>query len=101
MAIEAPAKRPELLRVESLGLLRRVRVEYVILAAVVVLGAALRAYFDFGLVKVDPFTYADAAGSIARGERVYDSEITGSVYYTQYIRLSLILPAALLYKLFG
>jgi hypothetical protein len=34
-------------------------------------------------------------------ERVYDSEVTGSVYYTQYIRLSLILPAALLYKIFG
>ncbi len=101
MAIEAPAKRPELATVESLGLLRRVRVEYLVLAGVILLGAAIRGYFDFGLVKVDPFTYADAAGSIARGERVYDAEVTGSVYYTQYIRLSLILPAALFYKLFG
>lgn len=101
MAIEAPVKRPELARLESLGLLRRVRVEYVVLLGLILVGAAIRGYFDFGLVKVDPFTYADAAGSIAHGERVYDSEVTGSVYYTQYIRLSLILPAALFYKLFG
>ncbi|MCC7363271.1 MAG: glycosyltransferase family 39 protein [Dehalococcoidia bacterium] len=71
------------------------------LAAILAVGLALRVFFFMGLVKVDPFTYADGAISMARWEPVYDPDITGDVYYTQYIRLPVVVPAAALYKLFG
>jgi 4-amino-4-deoxy-L-arabinose transferase-like glycosyltransferase len=78
-----------------------VATDWLVLTGIVLVGLAVRLVFDFGLVKVDPFTYADAAGSIVRGEPIYSSDLTGHVYYTQYIRLSIIAPAALFYKLFG
>lgn len=71
------------------------------LSAIVLVGLGLRLVFPFGLVKVDPFTYADAAISIARWEPVFDPNITGDLYYTQYVRLTLIVPAAILYRVFG
>ena len=65
------------------------------------LAVALRVVFFIGVVNVDPFTYADAAISITRGEPVFDPDLTGHVYYTQYVRLTIIAPAALLYWAIG
>ena len=59
-------------------------------------GLALRVIYNFGLVWVDSFTYADAAISMARWEPVFTPHVVGDVYYTQYVRLTLIAPAALL-----
>jgi 4-amino-4-deoxy-L-arabinose transferase-like glycosyltransferase len=71
------------------------------LVLIVAAGLALRVIYNFGLVWVDSFTYADAAISMARWEPVFSPHVVGDVYYTQYVRLTLIAPAALLYKLFG
>lgn len=71
------------------------------LLLILTLGLALRVVFWYGLVTVDPFAYADSAASIARGKPVFDPEIVGNLYYTQYIRMTLTLPAAGAYWLFG
>lgn len=71
------------------------------LATILALAAALRVFFWYGLVLADPFAYADASASIARGLPVFDHESLGSLYYTQYLRLSLEVPAAAFYWLFG
>ena len=71
------------------------------LAGILLLGLLLRVVFWYGLVNVDPYTYADSAASLARWQPVFDPEVVGSIYYTQYIRLSLVVPAALLYRVFG
>jgi len=73
----------------------------VALGAVLLLGLGLRVVWWYGLVSVDPFAYADAAASIANGHPVYEPDLLGSLYYTQYLRLSLIVPAAALYRVFG
>lgn len=62
---------------------------------------APRFFFYFGLVNVDPFSYADAAVSISRWQPAFDPSFLGEVSYTQYVRLSIIVPAAMLYRLFG
>jgi hypothetical protein len=71
------------------------------LVAILLAGLALRVVYWYGLVNVDPYAYADAAASIARGQPVFDPDIVGGLYYTQYLRLSLIVPAALSYRIFG
>ena len=92
------AVRPESLR----GLLSNPNVlTGVALAAIVIAGLVLRLVWWYGLVNVDPFAYADAAASIARGKPVFDPDIVGNLYYTQYLRLSLIVPAAALFGVFG
>jgi len=71
------------------------------LAAILALGLVLRIVFWYGLVLVDPAAYADSAESIARGIPSFNHEFLGNLYYTQYIRLALTVPAAVFYKLFG
>lgn len=71
------------------------------LAAILLGGLILRVIYWHGLVNVDPFAYADAAASISRGLPVFDPEIAGNLYYTQYVRLALVAPAAALYAVFG
>lgn len=71
------------------------------LAGVLVLGLVLRIVFWYGMVNVDSYAYADSAAAIARWQPVFDPDLTGSLYYTQYVRLSLTIPAAVLYRLFG
>lgn len=71
------------------------------LGAVLLVGLVLRVVFWYGIVNVDPYAYADGAASIARGLPVYHPDIVGSIYFTQYVRLSLVVPAAALYWLFG
>ncbi len=71
------------------------------LAAILLFGLALRISFWYGIVNVDPFAYADAAESVVRGLPVFDPELVGNLYYTQYLRLSLVLPAAGTFALFG
>ncbi|MCC6381541.1 MAG: glycosyltransferase family 39 protein [Dehalococcoidia bacterium] len=71
------------------------------LGGVLLLGLVLRLVFYYGVVRVDPFAYSDAAVSIARWQPVFDPDVVGRLYYTQYIRLSLVVPAAALYWLFG
>ncbi len=71
------------------------------LAAILALGLLLRIVFWYGLVMVDPYAYADSAESIARGLPAFNHEFLGNLYYTQYIRLSLTIPAAVFYRLFG
>ncbi len=73
----------------------------VALVLIVASGLVLRLVYPLGIVWVDSFTYADAASSMSRWEPVFTPHIVGDVYYTQYVRLSLIAPAALLYKVFG
>lgn len=73
----------------------------VALALILAVGLGLRIVYPFGIIWVDSFTYADAAISMARWEPVFTPHIVGDVYYTQYVRLTLIAPTALLYKLFG
>ena len=81
--------------------LRRERATIVALAAILALGTVLRIVFWYGLVLVDPFAYADASASIARGLPAFDADALGGLYYTQYLRLSLEVPAASFYWLFG
>jgi 4-amino-4-deoxy-L-arabinose transferase-like glycosyltransferase len=64
-------------------------------------GLLLRIVFWYGVGIVDSFAYADSAASIARGLPAFDRHIYGNLYYTQYIRFSLTVPAALLYRFFG
>lgn len=71
------------------------------LAAILGLGLVLRIVFWYGLVLVDPYAYADSAESIARGIPSFNHDFLGNLYYTQYIRLSLTVPAAVFYRLFG
>lgn len=71
------------------------------LPAILLAALVLRIVYWYGLVNVDPYAYADAAASIARGLPVFDPDIVGGLYYTQYLRLSLIVPAAFFYKVFG
>jgi hypothetical protein len=71
------------------------------LSLILAFGLLLRIVFWYGVGLVDAFAYADSAVSIARGLPAFDPRISGSLYYTQYIRFSLTLPAALLYRLFG
>lgn len=71
------------------------------LAAILALGLTLRIVYWYGLVTVDPYAYADAAASIARWKPVFDPDTVGNLYYTQYVRLSLTVPAAVFYRLFG
>jgi 4-amino-4-deoxy-L-arabinose transferase-like glycosyltransferase len=71
------------------------------LAAILALGLVLRIVFWYGLVTVDPAAYADSAESIARGIPSFNHTYFGNLYYTQYIRLSLTVPAAVFYRLFG
>ena len=73
----------------------------VLLLLILGFGLALRIVFWYGVGLVDSFAYADAAASIARGIPAFDPQIHGNLYYTQYIRFSLTLPAALLYRVFG
>jgi 4-amino-4-deoxy-L-arabinose transferase-like glycosyltransferase len=72
-----------------------------LLGAILAFGLCLRVVFWYGLVTVDPYAYADSAASIARAKPVFDPPIVGNLYYTQYTRLSLTVPAAVLYRLFG
>jgi hypothetical protein len=74
---------------------------FAITATMVGLALSLRLVYFFGLVNVDPFNYADSAISIARWQPALDADLLGDITYTQYIRLSIIAPAALLYRLFG
>jgi 4-amino-4-deoxy-L-arabinose transferase-like glycosyltransferase len=67
----------------------------------VALALVLRLVFYFGLVNVDPFSYADAALSIGRWQPALDPDLVGDVSYTQYIRLTIVAPAALWYRLLG
>lgn len=71
------------------------------LVAVLAVGLTLRIVYWYGLVNVDPYAYSDSAASIAHWKPGFDPEAVGNLYYTQYIRLSLTVPAALLYRLFG
>ena len=71
------------------------------LAAILSLGLAVRVVFWYGLVNVDPYAYADAAESVARQQPVFDPDIIGALYYTQYLRLSLVVPAAIGYAGWG
>jgi hypothetical protein len=71
------------------------------LLAILLAALVLRIVYWYGLVNVDPYAYADAAASIARGQPVFDPDIVGGLYYTQYLRLSLIVPAAFFYRIFG
>ncbi len=73
----------------------------VLLAAILAFGLLLRIVYWYGMVTVDPFAYADSAASIARWLPGFDREIMGNLYYTQYIRFSLTVPAAVIYRLFG
>ncbi|MBA4182040.1 MAG: hypothetical protein C0506_15730 [Anaerolinea sp.] len=73
----------------------------VALGLILAAGLLLRIVFWYGLVTVDPYAYADSAASIARWKPVFDPDIVGNLYYTQYTRLSLTVPTALLYRLFG
>ncbi|MGD9934307.1 MAG: glycosyltransferase family 39 protein [Dehalococcoidia bacterium] len=73
----------------------------VALAAILVLGLSLRIVFWYGLVTVDPFAYADSAANIARWLPGFDRAIMGNLYYTQYTRFSLTVPAAAMYCVFG
>lgn len=75
--------------------------EWAGLVGILVVGLVLRIVFWYGFVNVDPFAYADGAASLARNKPVFDPEIVGSLYYTQYIRFSLVAPAGLLYAIFG
>ncbi|HEX6030486.1 MAG TPA: glycosyltransferase family 39 protein [Tepidiformaceae bacterium] len=100
MTASERAESPAIARLSS-SVASLVATDWLVMAGIVLVGLVVRLVFDFGLVKVDPFTYADAAGSIVRGEPIYSADLTGHVYYTQYIRLSIIAPAALLYRLFG
>lgn len=72
-----------------------------LLGLILAVGLALRVIYWYGLVTVDPYAYADSAASIARWKPVFDPHIVGNLYYTQYTRLSLTVPAAVLYRLFG
>lgn len=69
--------------------------------AIVLLGLVLRLLYPFGIIWVDSFTYSDAAISMARWEPAFDRHLVGDLYYQQYTRLSIIIPAAVLYKFFG
>lgn len=71
------------------------------LVCIVAAGLLLRLIWPFGILWVDSFTYADAAASMSRWEPVFSPRIVGDVYYTQYVRLTLIAPAALICRLFG
>ncbi len=71
------------------------------LAAILALGLSLRIVFWYGLVTVDPFAYADSAANIARWLPGFDRAIMGNLYYTQYTRFSLTVPAAAMYRVFG
>ncbi|MEP7216669.1 MAG: glycosyltransferase family 39 protein [Anaerolineaceae bacterium] len=72
-----------------------------LLGLILALGLVLRIVFWYGLVTVDPYAYADSAASIARWKPVFSPDIVGNLYYTQYIRLSLTVPAAAVYRVFG
>jgi len=72
-----------------------------VLACVVLAGLAVRLAWWYGIVNVDPYAYADSAASIARWQTAFDPDLVGSLYYTQYIRFSLTIPAAVLYRFFG
>lgn len=71
------------------------------LAGVLAAGLTLRLVFFYGLVNVDPFAYADSAIGIARAQKTFDPDFVGNLYFTQYIRLALTVPAAILYRVFG
>lgn len=71
------------------------------LALILAAGLALRLWAFYGVVQWDCFAYADAAYSVSRWQPVFDPDLTGSLYFTQYIRLPLVLPAAALYRVFG
>lgn len=72
-----------------------------VLAAILVLGLAYRLAFFYGVGLVDSFAYADAAISLARNQPAFDPDLFGNLYYTQYIRFALTLPAGVLYWLIG
>ncbi|MBI2764951.1 MAG: glycosyltransferase family 39 protein [Chloroflexi bacterium] len=81
---------------------RTVQPTWVALAAILAVGLAFRVVFFYGLVNVDPFAYADSAESIRRMQPVFDPDLLGgTLYFTQYIRLSLTVPTAIVYELFG
>lgn len=71
------------------------------LGAVLAAGLALRVVYWYGFVTVDSHTYADAAESVVRGLPVFDPDLAGPLYYTQYLRLTLVLPAAAAFAVFG